>query len=783
MTMAKSLGMVSLLMGTVGLCGCGMMRPAGAIREKITDSKLALENAHVRVEADRESGAYSITCSNLPFIAKGALPQARKAVAFVDFTGPLGKGKAIEVLYEDGGADLFALYPGVPFLLFQHRIHNLGKETSVTRDVTPVSLQVDLCKAASDIQVLGCDGLTRGINDRASYTFLAAADPATGSGAVAGWLTHNRASGIVFSHPGGNLLRVEGLSQYGALRLPQNASAEGEWFALGFFDNALDGLEAYAEAIAAFNHVHLPAIPNGYCTWYSEPNGGASDEKHVAEFADFCKKNLTDFGFQVVQIDDRWQNGPARQGGPRSDFTTHRPDGPYPSGMKKTADKIAADGLTPGLWILPFAWDYNGEPLKNHKDWFVLNEKTQKIYEVFWAGPCLDMTNPAAREFLSGAIRRIAQEWGYKYLKLDGLWSGMACEILYPEPAYRDDKLGNAVFHDPYKTNIEAYRDGLALVRDAAGKDTYLLGCCIAQNMRTLGASFGRVDGIRVGRDIGAAWPDILPSAEMGSRLYFLHNRVWHNDPDCLLVREPLTLDQARAWGSWIAVSGQLNMVSEWLPGLPAQRLDIVKRTMPNHGLCGRPVDLFENPIPRIWHLKDERRPVRRDVVALFNWDAKKSGNVRVDLKKLDLPPSKSSQYVGFDFWANEFVAPFQGELACELKPSSCRVLAIRSVENHPVLVSTSRHVTQGMVDVEDESWNPGRRCLSGTSGLVGGDPYELRIFVPESAGIKKAVAVETIGPKGRTGVISTIQREGPCVRVRIVCPCTCPVRWKVRFS
>jgi hypothetical protein len=774
--------MMGLLVGMAGMCGCGMTRPAGAVRGKTTDTKLVLENTHVRVEADRESGAYSITCSNLPFIAKGALPQARKAVGFVNFTGPLGKGKAIEVLYEDGGADLFALYPGVPFALFQHRIHNAGKGVSVTRNLTPVSFQVDLCKSASDIQVLGCDGLTRGVQERASYTFLAAADP-VGGGAVAGWLTHNRASGIVFSHPGGNLLRFEGLSQYGALRLPQNASAEGEWFALGFFDNTLDGLEAYAEAIAAFNHVRLPPIPNGYCTWYSEPNGGASDEKHVAEFADFCKKNLTDYGFRVVQIDDRWQNGPERKGGPRSDFTTHRPDGPYPGGMKKTADKIAADGLTPGLWILPFAWDYNGEPLKNHKDWFVLNEKTRKIYEVFWAGPCLDMTNPAARQFLHGAIRRISQEWGYKYLKLDGLWSGMACNILYPEPTFRDDKLGNAVFHDPYKTNVEAYRDGLALVRDAAGKDTYLLGCCIAQNMRTLGASFGRVDGIRVGRDIGAAWPDILPSAEMGSRLYFLHNRVWHNDPDCLLVREPLTLDQARAWGSWIAVSGQLNMVSEWLPGLPAERLDIVKRTMPNHGLCGRPVDLFESPIPRVWHLKDERRAVRRDVVALFNWDAGKAVPIRVDLKKLGLPPSKSGQYVGFDFWANEFVAPFQGELACELKPSSCRVLAIRPIEDHPILVSTSRHITQGMVDVEDESWDPGTRCLSGTSGVVGGDPCQLRIFVPGSAGVKKAMAVETIGPKGRKGVISTIQQEGPCVRVQIVCPSTCSVRWKVRFS
>ena len=778
MTMAKSLGMVSLLMGMTGMCGCGMMRPAGAIREKITDSKLALENAHVRVEADRESGAYSITCSNLPFIAKGALPQARKSVGFVNFSGPLGKGKAIEVLYEDGGADLFALYPGVPFALFQRRIHNPGKEISVTRDVTPVSLQVDLCKSASDIQVLGCDGLMRGIQERASYTFLAAADPATGRGAVAGWLTHNRASGIVLSRPEGNTLRVESLSQYGILRLPQNASAEGEWFALGFFDNTLDGLEAYADAIAAFNHVHLPAIPNGYCTWYSSPNGGASDEKHVAEFADFCKKNLADYGFRVVQIDDRWQNGPERKGGPRSDFTTHLPDGPYPGGMKKTADRIAADGLTPGLWILPFAWDYNGEPLKNHQDWFVLNEKTQKIYEVFWAGPCLDMTNPAARQFLHDAIRRIAQEWGYKYLKLDGLWSGIACEILYPEPTYRDDKLGDAVFYDPYKTNIEAYRDGLSLVRDAAGKDTYLLGCCIAQNMRTLGASFGRVDGIRVGRDIGAAWPDILPSAEMGSRLYFLHNRVWHNDPDCLLVRGPLTLDQARAWGSWIAVTGQLNMVSEWLPGLPAERLDIVKRTMPNHGLCGRPVDLFESAIPRVWRLKDERRAVRRDVVALFNWDAEKAAPIRVDLKKLGLPPSKSGQYVGFDFWANEFVAPFQGELACELRPSSCRVLAIRPVEDHPVLVSTSRHITQGMVDVEDESWNPGKRCLSGISRVVGGDPYELRIYAP--SGTSKAVAA---GTKGERTSETTIQQEGSCARIQLRSPVTARIEWKVRFE
>ena len=42
--------------------------------------------------------------------------------------------------------------------------------------------------------------------------------------------------------------------------------------------------------------------------------------------------------------------------------------------------------------------------------------------------------------------------------------------------------------------------------------------------------------------------------------------------------------------------------------------------------------------------------------------------------------------------------------------PVSCRILALRACEDHPVLVSTSRHVTQGMVDVESEAWDAAMR-------------------------------------------------------------------------
>jgi len=56
----------------------------------------------------------------------------------------------------------------------------------------------------------------------------------------------------------------------------------------------------------------------------------------------------------------------------------------------------------------------------------------------------------------------------------------------------------------------------------------------------------------------------------------------------------------------------------------------------------------------------------------------------------------------------------------------------LRAAANHPQLLSTSRHITQGVIDVLEERWDAAQRKLSGRSLVVGGDPYELRISVPE---------------------------------------------------
>jgi hypothetical protein len=767
------LSTICLLLSCVAGCAAGNQE----VKSMRDSESITIDNGFLSVSYNVKDGAFSARRGERLFIKQGNFPEAvstnTATIRAAKVRDTLGVGESIQVELPSGYIYSLALYKNVPFVCVKLRMHNSTNDILVINKIVPVSATVDVGKATKELRILGCDGLTAADENRTSYTFLAMADPATRTGVVTGWLTHGRASGIVLSEPTESSVLIKGRSEYGKLLIEPGETAEGETFAIGYFDDALVGLEEYADAIAKIHKIKLNRIPSGYCTWYSKPHGGASDEKYMAELADFCEKNLWKFGFEVLQIDDKWQLS-------RRDYTSHKPTGPYPSGMKPTAEKITGAGLTAGIWFTPFGWDYKRPVFKDHQDWFV-HKEDGSIYSVRWAGDCLDMTHPEARAFLDPVIRRITRQWGYKYIKIDGLWSGMAVKILYPKPDYRDDNLGDAVFHNPAKTNIEAYRDGLKHVREASGDDVYILGCNVAQNMRTLGGSFGLLDGMRVGSDIGARWSGILSGAKMGTRLYFLHNRVWHNDPDCLMLRDPLTLDQARAWGSWIAVSGQLNIASEWLPGLPADKLDVVKRSMPNHGLCGRPVDLFENDPAQVWHLTAGTGEQRKDVIGLFNWDDKKPISLSVDLDKLGLPDDGKGTYVGFDYWEGKFTGPFKGVLKAELRPGSCRVIAIRRVLERPVLVSTSRHVSQGIVDLMKENWNNRANILSGKSKVVGEDPYEIRIF--ESTRSWQALRVNVSEADRRAGVTAEIQQENQTIRVTINSPENRRVTWEAVFK
>ncbi len=628
-----------------------------------------------------------------------------------------GQGQAIEITHAGGGRETIELFPDLPFVLFRSVIHNGGETPVVLNKVPSISSVLDLGRSLKETRTLGTGGLLEPSANPGSYAFLAVVDPASRAGAVGGWITHDRGSGVVFSPVAGDALRLQARIDYGRLRILPGADAATETFVLGWFEDARLGLEAYAAAVAKKYQIRLHPQTPGFCTWYMDQHGRACDEKHLAEVSEYASKNLKPFGFDFVQIDDGWQMGESKNG-PNKNFTAHRPNGPYPSGMKAAADQIRQVGLTPGIWFMPFAGTHYDPFFKEHQDWFVKTEKGEP-YETAWGGTCLDMTQAGAREHLRSLVNRIAHEWGYRLFKMDGFWTGSATKQIYVNNGYREDGIGDAVFSNPDKTNIEAMRDGTKLVREAAGPDVFLLGCCVSQNMRSFGGSFGLLDAMRVGPDTSGQIGSL-----QGSRLWFLNGRVWWNDPDCVYVRTGTPLGEARLNASWAAISGQLFYDSDWIPGLPAERLDILKRCMPAHNFPARPVDVFELEPAQVWLLSGTGDAASRNVLAIYNWESK-NGSVVCEPGKAGLLPA--TEYVGFDFWADRFLPPFRGSLKSDFQGRSCRVLAVRPGVPYPQVVSTSRHVTQGMIDLSDEHWDAEKQTLAGASRVVGGDPYELR--------------------------------------------------------
>jgi hypothetical protein len=653
---------------------------------------------------------------------------------------------------------------------------------------------LDFGKPADALASRGTGGLKPVRAQWGSYVFNAIGDPETGGGVVFGWVTSQRGQGIVFPGTRDEMPVMRARVDYGDLRLPPGSSEDGELLLIGIFEDVRLGLEQYAQATGEHLDIKLRPVPGVYCTWY---HGGASTAQRIAANTDFAAKHLKPFGLNVMQIDDKWQPG-MEVNGPKKIFNMHDPQGPYPEGMKATADHIRSMGLVPGLWFMPFSGAWYDPYFADKQDIFyrtgagdtaALEEKVLKPlgmepnrplseypYSTAWAGTSIDCTNPKAQEYVRQMVARISHEWGYKYFKMDGFHCGTGSMQKYIDNEYQEDDLGKTLRHNPLMTPIEGYRTGLKILREAAGDDVFFLACCQVQNMRSFGTTFGMVDAMRVGPDNGYRWDRMLRGVNYGTRYYFLNKRVWHCDPDPVYVRPAVPMHQALSLASFVTLAGQLNATSYQYAELPSDRLDIIKRTLPTHDSTeSRPVDFLQNDLPSVWLLKDARGGKERTVLGVFNWDENEPVTHSVKLEQLELAPEK--RYVGFDYWGDSFLGLQSGNLNVSLGGAQCRVISLYPERPYPQVVGTSRHITQGIVDVLDEQWD-GNGQLSGESRVVAGDPYELRVVVPVGA---KSWKVQSASVDDGSEVVC--RQDGPAVRVSWIPDKTGTLNWEVLFT
>ncbi len=497
---------------------------------------------------------------------------------------------------------------------------------------------------------------------------------------------------------------------------------------------------------------HYPLPPSGWCTWYFYYYHITGAE--VKANAKWLADNLKDYGASVVQIDDGWQRGP----GSTRDWTLlHK--GYFPDGMADVATYIKSVGLVPGIWLAPHGQD-NPELVARHPNVFLLNEDGESASST-WEGKWLvDPTTPESEAYMKDLFRTLC-DWGYDYFKIDGQ------PIVVREYATKKQFMKN-----PQDDTDGLYRKTLAWMREVIGPDRYLLGCW---GIPTEGA--GIMDGSRTGGDIVLGWGGFQTALRAVMAYYYQHNIMWYVDPDVMVLRSPLTVDQARVWATLQGLTGQALMATDRMMDLGEERVEMLRRVYPAVNI--RPLDLFPaGRNKRIWDLKVNHLGRQYDVVGLFNFDESAAEQMPIKWADLGLPSDRPLHV--FDFWNSEYLGAWEAGMVVDLPPTSCRVLTVLPSTGEIHLISTNRHITQGWVDLTALSRSKTGQGFRGTSRVVKNDPYELYFAFPKGKNFQ--IERVTARSAGAELPVTVANHQGWAV-ARIHSPQTTEVVWDVQFK
>lgn len=465
-------------------------------------------------------------------------------------------------------------------------------------------------------------------------------------------------------------------------------------------------LENYAQVMGDVGQARLHSILNGWCDWPYAFEGITEDE--MIANAEFAARVLKPFGFEYIQVDEGFQRWHGDWEG----------NAKFPHGMKWLADRIRAFGLKPGIWLAPYVISEPSQVYQEHPEW-MLREPDGKLKEVLsGAGNtkrfALDITHPGAADWLYNLFDTVANKWGYELIKIDFVeWSLLSAER----------------YHDPAVSRAQAYRKGIEIMRRAIGPRCHLLDCGPGP------VSVGMLDSMRIELDQPPVnWNQYFlqsaSTAPAAAKRYYFHKRAWINDADhvCLGL---LTIPQAQAAASLIALTGGNLMVGDRLPDLDVARLDILKKIFPSYGEAARPVDLFDSDRPSIFALKIQKPFGAWTVVGFFNASETESVERTIPLNRLWLDPGKT--YLAFDFWQQRLLGEFTRELRVKVAPASVTLLALHEKQGVPQVLSTDRHVLQGALELENVVWNAPAKILEGVSLGPEQTAHNVSVYIPEA--------------------------------------------------
>jgi alpha-galactosidase len=511
------------------------------------------------------------------------------------------------------------------------------------------------------------------------------------------------------------------------------------------------------------------------------------------------EKHFADYGYRFIQIDDCYQGGEDAphhlrpnngDAGTPETWLDWRGD-LFPSGLTGYVAAVKQAGFEPGVWISSHFGDT--DIAAQHPDWFV-RDAAGKPFVGPWIGYAIDASNPQAVDTLVRPTYRGLKQAGVVYVKIDTLRH------------YLYDNLNHNLDYCRGRDSApaEILRDYLRAARQELGTNTFLLAC-----WGVLPETVGLADACRIGGD--GYGPFTMQQYNSWNGI------VWRNDPDHCDVYPHFkpaeagnvtkTAAVAAAPADTIirpalaSIAGCMLMLSDKpavyrddanLEGLrraapvlfsvPGQLYDFddsktrnlvaMQRTDITAGAHPSPIDATQFGPVCPWWLNEFDRPFEYwNVLHRLNW-SRNPGDKTV-LKFEDIGLDGGQTYLVYEFWSRKFLGAFRGSVELPaIKPMGLDSFAIREQLDHPQIVSTSRHLSQGGLDLVAVEWKA--NILAGKSRVVAGDPYQIALHVPPDFDLRSAAIA---------GQPAEIAREGELARVSFVPATTGEVEWQMTFN
>lgn len=413
----------------------------------------------------------------------------------------------------------------------------------------------------------------------------------------------------------------------------------------------------------------------------------------------------------------------------------------FPHGPAFLAKFIKSQGLTPGLWTVPYCYSVADA----NPDWF-LRDDNGKILMDYQGGGELDFSRQDVIDEYWIPLWKEFKKQGWEYYKFDignTSWSWNK---------YHQN------FNDTTISCYAAARKTMDIFREIMGPEVWHTNHPDAD-----GGRMGYIDVAGCGRDPGVGWKMMNNFLEVISNNEYQNHIVWYSDPDCIVLRgKPakvdtttdntlndkfLNLEEARTCASLLCLSGMQYLNGDDLLNLSEERLDLIRKTIPVMPIF--PIDLFGRSrmpkhYPEIMDLKVNQPAGVYDVISVTNWENHPVART-VSLSN-ELALDSESPYVVFDFWKQHMIGPVNGSFQVDLPAHGTRVFLIHKQEAHPVLIGTNRHLT-GAFSIKSNTWDGTELTLKGTSETVPGVKYSLFYYVPRNISIDKI----TVGTKNFT--------------------------------